>query len=347
MIRVAIVGFGFMGRTHFQCYRNNDACEVATVVTRDEVRKQGKPIARGNLAVGADHLNVAGVHFADNWKDVIDDPSIDLVDICTPTHTHAEIGLAALAAGKHVFVEKPMARSLSDAQALVDASRKYKRILHVGNVLRYWGQYVEAKNMTERGDMGPFRYGRFERHGGKPAWDAAEWLSDAAKSGGAVLDLALHDIDAAIWMFGMPASIDVTGRLEGDLPVAMDATWNYRNGAQVHLHARWDLQIGAQFRYAFAIESARGSLQCDSTTGAVLTAIEGGQVREIPFDRRLAYQLQADDVLDAVTKGKNTTRVTPESSLQSLKFALEHLAAVETYARTLPQRMTRSPYDAK
>ena len=333
MIRVGIVGFGFMGRTHLECYRANDACEVTTVVTRDPLRRQGKPVGLGNLPVGTNPLDVRGLEFRDHWQDLVNDTSIDLIDICAPTDLHAPIAIAALGAGKHVLVEKPMARTADDAAAMVEAARKAGRILHVGHVLHYWGQYVEAAHLAARTDLGRLRSARFERFGGRPAWSADNWLANPARSGGAVLDMGIHDIDAALWMFGPPIETHVIGRCEGVLPVSMDATWFYKKQAQVHLHCRWDNQSGLPFRYGFALEFDRATLSCESAQGAGLTIIEGGQATEMPFNRRLPYQAQIDDVLESIAAGRPHTSIRPEDALASTRVALEHLRQIEDSAK--------------
>ncbi len=333
MIRTAIIGFGFMGRTHFGCYRNQSNCEVVAVVTRDRLRREGKPVAHGNLPVGTDCLDLSGVVFLDEWRAAIDDKSIDLIDICAPTHLHAEIAIAALEAGKHVIVEKPMARSGEEAEAMARAAKASGRLLHVGHVLRFWGQYVEAWHLIDRRELGAVKYARFERHGGMPGWSADDWLADPARSGGVVFDLASHDIDAALWFFGAPAEIDVRGQLrqgaKGPLAMTMDAEWIHTRGMRTHIHSRWDSQSAAPFRYAFYLEFERASLYCDSNDGAALRLIEGGIVRDLPFDARSPFQNEIDEVLATIAEGRTRTRYSAETALQTLRMTERHLVEMK------------------
>ncbi len=283
MVNVGIVGFGFMGRTHLECYRGNAKCQVRRVVTRDPIRREGGPLAKGHLPFGVSELSVDGIAFCDTWQEVVADPEIELVDICTPTDTHCEIALAALAAGKHVFVEKPMARTLAQAKEMAAAASSAGRLLHVGHVLRYWGQYVETQYLVERGELGELRYGRFVRESGRPAWSANDWMLDGGKSGGVILDTHVLDIDAALMICGRPEGIAATGRIANGLPVSIEATWSYDNGAQVQLHGRWDRQIGYPLRYAFSLEFDRGTVYCDSIQGAAVMIVEGGSTSPLRF----------------------------------------------------------------
>src|ERR1041385_5254812 len=189
-----------MGRTHFECYQKNSAARVARIVALEPIKKDA---AAGNMATGQ-NVDVGQAIVSDDWHSVVDDPAIELVDICTPTHTHAEIAIAALKAKKNVAVEKPMARSLAEANAMIGAARKAKKILHVGHVIHYWGQYLALENFIKSGVLGNWLYARFERHGGRPGWSAGGWLADAAKSGGAVLDMHIHDVDGGLWLLGKP-----------------------------------------------------------------------------------------------------------------------------------------------
>ena len=331
MVNVAIVGLGFMGRTHFECYAANQSCRVAAVVEPETARRQSTAVG-GNLAVGQTPLDMTGVTFHDHWKSMLADKSIDLVDVCTPTQTHAEIALAALRAGKHVFVEKPMSRDLADAEQMVAESRKTGKILHVGHVLRYWGQYVEAKKIADSGAHGPLRYARFIRHGGKPSWAAGNWLADPSKSGGAVLDLHIHDVDSALWIFGQPQTVHVVGRSDDNLPMSIDATWTYPTGSQIQLHGRWDRQPKAPFRFAFSLEFDKASLYCDLAAGAKLQLIEGDTTSDLPFESISGYQIQINDVIDSVAAKRRETQVTPESALETMRMTLRHLEDAQSFA---------------
>jgi predicted dehydrogenase len=225
-----------------------------------------------------------------------------------------------------------MSRDLADAERMVAESRKTGKILHVGHVLRYWGQYVEAKKIAESGAHGPLRYARFIRHGGKPSWAAGNWLADPSKSGGAVLDLHIHDVDSALWMFGQPKNVHVVGRSDDNLPMSIDATWTYQTGAQIQLHGRWDRQPKAPFRFAFSLEFDRASLYCDLASGAKLQLIEGDTTTDLPFESTSGYQIQINDVINAVANNRRQTYVSPESALDTMRMTLRHLEEAQSFA---------------
>src|ERR1700687_2225798 len=109
-MRVGVIGLGFMGSTHIQALLSIPGAELAAVCSRDETRLSGDLSAvRGNTGGPAAKLNFAGVAKYREITQILDDPSLDAIDICLPTYQHASVAIDALRAGKHVLVEKPMA----------------------------------------------------------------------------------------------------------------------------------------------------------------------------------------------------------------------------------------------
>jgi predicted dehydrogenase len=136
---------------------------------------------------------------------VLGDPEIDAVDICLPTPLHREAAEQAFAAGKDVFLEKPLALTAEDAEAIVAAAAGSGRIFMVGLVLRFWPEYVALHRLVERGDLGRPRAVFAQRL--SPPADWADWLRDRAQSGGTAIDLMIHDFDQMNALLGTPRSV--------------------------------------------------------------------------------------------------------------------------------------------
>ena len=137
------------------------------------------------------------------------DPSVDAVDICLPTPEHRTATEAALAAGKHVLVEKPLALTLADADALVDAAERTDKIVMVAHVLRFWPEYVELQRLVASGELGRPLSAVATRRQPFPAW--SELFARSDLTGGAVVDMMIHDYDALNWLFGTPQSVVCRG----------------------------------------------------------------------------------------------------------------------------------------
>ncbi|MFL5258710.1 MAG: Gfo/Idh/MocA family protein, partial [Hyphomicrobiales bacterium] len=143
-------------------------------------------------------------------RSIIEDPAIDVISNTLPTHLHPETTIAALEAGKHVLLEKPLALTTADCEGMIAKAEETGRTLMVAHVLRFWGEYVSLVEVVQSGRLGNPISAVATRLSQLPAW--ADWFRDPAWSGGAVLDLAVHDFDAANWLFGNPRSVYARGR---------------------------------------------------------------------------------------------------------------------------------------
>ena len=127
---------------------------------------------------------------------LIGNADVDIVDICVPTPDHADIVCAALAAGKHVFCEKPLCRDATQMKRIVAAAKKAKTFFNVGLCVRAWPEYRHAYEYFKSGKAGKMKSATFKRI--SPSVDGnawQNWFMDGARSGGALLDLHVHDAD--------------------------------------------------------------------------------------------------------------------------------------------------------
>ena len=321
MIKTAVVGLGFMGQAHFNCYNQNPLAHVVAVGDSNPERlKSGAKVA-GNIDAN-DALDLSGVRTETDIQSLIDDSEIDLIDFCLPTRQHAEFTICALNAGKHVLCEKPLAWSVEECDAVIAAQKKSGKYLLIGHCLRFWPQYVKAQEMIESGELGEIQYTRFLRAGGAPSWSA--WLMDGEQSGGAVLDMHVHDVDTALWWFGRPTSIETTGLIVDGLPLKVDASWNYDNGPQVHIHGGWD-KNSSNFAMNFEIVGSKASLYWDSSKGEAMQLYRDTKAEELTVSDKSAYQAEIDYFLECIDSNTPPTRITPEGSRLSVEMAREEL----------------------
>jgi predicted dehydrogenase len=193
MIRVGIIGFGFMGQTHWRCYENlGERARVVAVADRDPRRARGDISGTwGNLGEGSSQVDFSQVRGFADWRELIADSSVDVVDICVPTPEHAEVAVAALAAGKHVLCEKPLARTLCQAQAIADAAKNSQGFFMPAMCMRFWPAWAWLKNAIADRRFGRVLGASFLRQGAAPPG----WYGNSEMSGGALLDLHVHDTE--------------------------------------------------------------------------------------------------------------------------------------------------------
>jgi predicted dehydrogenase len=134
-----------------------------------------------------------GAAATDDLATALATPGVDAVDVCLPTPLHRPVAEQALAAGMHVLVEKPVALTLEDADAIGTAAQAAGRVLMVGHVLRFIPEVAELRRMAERGELGRPLAASAIRLSAPPDWN--DWMHDAELSGGVLVDLAIHDFD--------------------------------------------------------------------------------------------------------------------------------------------------------
>ena len=197
MTNVAVLGAGFMGETHARAFAKIPEARIIGISSRSA----DKAVALAQ-AVGAEPFTDALA--------LLHDPRVDAVSITLPTHVHAEFAIAALRAGKHVLVEKPLALTLAECDAMIAAAATAKRILMVAHVLRFWPEYMAIADLLQRGELGKPLTATAIRLCTPPTW--GEWFKYPEWTGGAVLDFHIHDLDVLNWLFGAPTRLFSRGQ---------------------------------------------------------------------------------------------------------------------------------------
>ena len=188
MIGVALLGAGFMADTHATCYETlRDRAQVRVVCALDA----------GRAAELAGRL---GAEATTDLDTALDTPGVDAIDVCLPTPLHRPVAERALAAGRHVLLEKPVALTLEDADAIGAAAEASGRVLMVGHVLRFVPEIAELRRVLASGELGRPLTASAIRLSAPPDWN--DWMLDEERSGGVLVDLAIHDFDVLAAVLG-------------------------------------------------------------------------------------------------------------------------------------------------
>jgi predicted dehydrogenase len=236
-----VVGAGRMGEAHAEAWA---ACGVP-------VRWVVSPRRRPDLAAAAD------ARWATSLAEALADPGTDLVSICTPTPSHADLAVAALAAGRNVLLEKPIALTLADAERVAEAAARSAAVLMVAHVVRFFPGYAALAARVAAGAVGRPRAVLASRLSAEPSW--AEWLADESRSGGMIVDFAIHDVDQANAYLGEPVAVTAV-RAPGDgfgAPAAI--TVEYASGGVAQLLAAADLPPDTPFRTTLEVVGDRAT----------------------------------------------------------------------------------------
>ena len=171
-VNIGIVGAGFMGTTHWGIYRGLKNARIVALADVDPKKRAGDVSAVvGNIGGGdnSQPLDLTGVTVYESAYALIANADVDVVDVCVPTPDHADIVCAALAAGKHVFCEKPLCRDAAQMKRIVAAAKKAKGFFNVGLCVRAWPEYRHAYEYFKGGKAGKMKSATFKRIQAPPA----------------------------------------------------------------------------------------------------------------------------------------------------------------------------------
>ena len=170
MVNIGIVGIGFMGVTHFKAIQKVKGARVTAICTRDEKKLQGDwRKIQGNFGDSGGQQDLSGIARYSSMEDLLEDHRVDLLDICLPTPMHTGSTLQALEAGKHVFLEKPIALKLSDADRMIAAAKKRKLCFMVAHVLRFMPEFRLIKELVVNKKYGRIQAAHFKRIISRPS----------------------------------------------------------------------------------------------------------------------------------------------------------------------------------
>lgn len=199
MIRVAIIGTGVIADAHMKAYASfAGRCEVVALVN-NHIEK---------AAAMRDKYGLTCLLLQD-YHELLDHADLDLISVCTPPHTHADIAVDFLSTGKHVLVEKPMAMSLAESDRMVEAAAQSERILSVVGQERFRDIHMRLKGTLDSGLLGKVVHTQVDSFWWRgqsyyDVWWRGTWEKEG---GGCTLNHGVHHMDLLQWMLGMPKSV--------------------------------------------------------------------------------------------------------------------------------------------
>jgi len=285
--RVGIIGCGFIGTgKHLPSMSLMEGVEV--VAFCDLILERAK--------ASADKYGTPDALICTDYHEVLSRSDIDIVHVCTPNSSHAEITVAALNAGKHVMCEKPMAKTAAEAKLMLDTARATGKLLTIGYQNRFRDDSLFIKGLCETGDLGEIYFAKAfaTRRRGVPTWGV--FMDKEKQGGGPLIDLATHALDMTMWMMDnyepamvLGSTFDKIGKM-GSEANGM-GTWDpakyevedsafglvkFKNGATIMIESAWALNM--------IVSSEAMTLLCGTKGGADMFPPSG------PVDRTGDFQ---------------------------------------------------------
>jgi predicted dehydrogenase len=281
MIRIGIAGIGFMGRIHFLGAQKLHRAGVTAVCSRDAAKLAGDwTNTRGNFGPPPGCVDLSKCKRYEHFERMIADPDIDLIDICTPTHLHPDMAVAALRAGKHVLVEKAIALTTADADAMVDAAKRAGRLLMVAHVLPFFPEFRFLDEAIRGGTYGKLLGGHFTRVISRPDWSAD--IGDASKTGGPAVDLHIHDTHFIGLIAGVPKRVFSSGLVAADGSVEYLTTqYLYDGGPALSASSGAVAAAGRAFVHGFEVYLEKATFAHNSS-GLPLTIYSADGTASVP-----------------------------------------------------------------
>lgn len=261
MIRIGLVGVGFMGWIHWLAYRKTPGVQVAAICTRSEKKLAGDWRGiQGNFGPPGEQVDLTGIARYSSLEQMLEDGSLDLIDICLPPDAHGSSAIATLAAGKHVFVEKPMALTAEECDRMVAAARKSGQQVLVGQVLPFFPEYAHARAVIASGQYGRLLGGTFKRVISDPLW--LKDFFDPRRVGGPLVDLHVHDAHLIRLLLGMPVEVASRGRMRGEVVEYCQTSFHFADASLVvSAESGVIRQQGRGFTHGFEMHLEQATLQ--------------------------------------------------------------------------------------
>jgi predicted dehydrogenase len=287
MIGVGILGYGFMGKTHAQAYAASGlGCRVVAVCDR-------KP------------ASLPGTRHFTRAADLLADPEVRLVSICTPTDTHVELATAALRADKHVLLEKPVALDPAPVRELARLADAQGLLCMPAMCMRFWPGWDWLRDRVREQTYGRVLSATFRRLAPMPAWGGG-FFADTKRSGGMLYDLHVHDTDFVTWCFGRPSGVATHGS-----EVHLTTAYRFADGPpHVTAEGAWDLAPGAGFRMEYLVVCERATLEFVHGREQPLVVYGAQRGEPVPLPPGTGYDAEVREIVTAIASGRRELRAT-------------------------------------
>ena len=322
MLRIGIVGLGFMGKMHFRCYKSDTNVEVTAICDADAKQLQNSSGVAGNISGAEDDLDLSNIALYSDLSKMLAEEKLDALSIASPTFLHASQTIEALNAGVHVFCEKPMSLNSGDCREMAEVAKQSGKTLQIGHCIRFWPEYVQAKEIIDSQKYGKVLAATFQRLSLTPTWSWDNCFLDGKRSGGAMLDLHIHDTDYVQYVFGMPKEVFSRGVMgpsgEFDHTVTQ---YLYGNDCVITAEGGWIMAPGFGFEMSFKIMLEKATLVYSSAQEPTfrIFPIDGETIiPEIPTGDGYSFEIQ--HFIDTLSGKAVPSIITPEQSGDSVKI---------------------------
>ena len=325
-LRVAVIGFGFMGKTHAKNILGSELMELSAIVDN---RAGAITQVSGNIDTGGIDADVLyKVSKYSSLDDCLAKEKLDAAFVCVHTLLHYDMAMKCLQNGLHVFIEKPFVLNVEEGEALIVEAGKRNLRLTVGHVVRYMPAYAKLYELYKAGTYGELKFISLTRFSGLPGWgDWGKRREDFGSSGGALFDLVIHDIDFLQYMLGMPDTVDsvcLSGALSDHDYVS--AIWRYKDDVNVKVEGGNIFHSQYPFEATIKATFEKASVAWSSSNGQEMTVADNDGLYVIGLgDANDGYQIEAELFARSIVNGDSCAGTIANSALDTIKLCHRHI----------------------
>lgn len=330
MLKYAIIGFGGLGKVHFnntkELMKIHTDIELVAICDIDETKFTTNVAT--NLGDDSSSLDLSAYRLYTDATEMLEKEELDFVITALPTYLHDTIAVMAMEKGIHVFSEKPMAITLERGKNMLDTARKNNVKLMIGQCLRYFPEYMALKDMIDGKKYGKVIKAEFARISPSPRWSWQDWFLDGEKSGGAALDLHVHDVDFINYVFGKPKTIYSIATNAVTLHDSITSSFDYGDKVVVATgdwgHKDREYPFVPSYRVRFedaTVELAAGEVKLYTKDGISTVELEPGN----------GYLREVADFVTCIKEDRESTVNPPEDTLVTLEIAFAEKKSADTH----------------
>lgn len=267
MLKVGLIGCGFMGGMHAACYKEIDGAQLVAVadVRAEKAEEMSKKY-------GVSEIYNTGA-------ELIEKADVDIVDICLPTFLHTAHAELAMKKGVHVFIEKPVCLTNEEGKKLLELEKETGAKVQVGQCVRFSNAWAWLKNIVDTKEYGELKSLVLQRLSASPTWGWEDWLHNPERSGSVALDLHVHDVDYVRFLLGEPDSFTSHAeRNEKGVIEQIFTTFTYGKKV-VTVEGCWDYPADFPFEECYRAKFEKATVVSNCENGVTVYPAQGGQFK--------------------------------------------------------------------
>ncbi len=330
MLKVGIVGAGFMGSMHATVYNQLPDVKIAGIA--DIRGEKAKSLA----------AKFKTIPYYESQQ-LFNKQDITVIDICLPTFLHKEYVIKAASMGKDVICEKPISLNLEDANEMISVCKRNNVRFMVAHVIRFWSEYKFLKEVYDRRKYGELKTLSCRRLSALPTWGWQDWLLDNEKSGSAFIDLHIHDTDFIRYLIGQNPEKIYSRVVNDDIRNShVYTTFVFKKDITVTAEGGWSYPASFPFEMSYIARFEKAVIEFNSRSSPSLVVYESsGKVDRPVFEKIKAegtdgnisdlggYFFELRYFIDHVSHNKPFNIVTPEEARDSLAVVLKERESAE------------------